>query len=211
MKTVLSLIKFLHSKYISARRNKVTAEYLSKFLPDRAKVLDIGCGDGAISRFIMNLKPGINIQGVEVLERPNCKIECQLFDGINIPMDDNEVDVSMLVDVLHHEAEFDKLLKEACRVSSKYVLIKDHIYKSKLDFQILKLMDWLGNKAYGVKLVYNYKKKEEWMSYISSNNLNIEKMKDKLRTHPFPLRIVYRDDLHFVALLKKNAQKRKLN
>ncbi len=205
MKTALSSIKFLHAKYISDNRTRVIAESLSKFLPGNAKVLDIGCGDGTISRLIMNMKPGLKIRGVEVLERPSCKIECDLFNGSKIPLNDNEVDVSMLVDVLHHEEEFEKLLKEASRVSKKYVLIKDHIYKSRIDFQTLKLMDWIGNRAHGVKLVYNYKRKDEWMNYISSNDLKIEKILDKLKIHNFPLSMVFGEDLHFVALLKKNG------
>ena len=61
--------------------------------------------------------------------------------------------------MLHHVKKEDlkTLFKEAIRVSKKYIIIKDHYYKNSLDYLILKIYDYIGNKPYGVNLPYTIK------------------------------------------------------
>ena len=40
----------LHSKYVHSRRVRVLRDSLSQLIPSNSKVLDVGCGDGLISR-----------------------------------------------------------------------------------------------------------------------------------------------------------------
>ena len=62
----------------------------------------------------------------------------------NIPFQEKEFDAVQLIDVLHHTDNIEKVLENAIKYTNKYVIIKDHIYLSKLDFQTLKFMDWIG-------------------------------------------------------------------
>src|ERR1700675_2978115 len=120
---LLSAVKHGHQSFVHQRRVRVLAETLAGQIPRGARVLDIGCGDGTIASWIAQLRPDISIKGVEVMVRPGCKIACHPFDGSQLPFPDNSVDVSMLVDVLHHTSDVSVLLREAARVTAKFVLL----------------------------------------------------------------------------------------
>ncbi len=97
----------------------------------------------------------------------------------------------MFVDVLHHASEIDgpgaesrkadrsrarssgitRLLSEAARVSRRYVLIKDHVSESALDFKTLQFMDWVGNRPHGVVLPYHYQSRQQWEQYFAQTRL----------------------------------------
>src|SRR5215813_5912604 len=98
----MKLLGKVHEVLVHRRRVKVTAELLAERIPPNSQVLDIGCGDGSISRQIMQLRPDVRIRGVEVLPRAECKIECDPYDGKHLPFADNSFDACMMVDVLHH-------------------------------------------------------------------------------------------------------------
>ena len=121
---LLSAVKRGHQSFVHQRRVRVLAETLAGQIPHGARVLDIGCGDGTIASLIAQLRPDISIEGVEVMVRPGCKIECHPFDGSKLPFPDNAVDVCMLVDVLHHTSDVSVLLREAARVSRKICVVK---------------------------------------------------------------------------------------
>ena len=55
----------------------------------------------------------------------------------------------MFVDVLHHTDDPMVLLREAGRVASGFVLIKDHTQNGILAGRRLRFMDWVGNARHG--------------------------------------------------------------
>lgn len=126
------------------------------------------------------------------------------FNGEEIPFGDHSQDICMFIDVLHHTSNLEVLLKEAFRVSRKYILIKDHIYITKLDYLTLKFMDWFGNHYLDVPLVYNFKNKELWNHLFALHNLKVVKFYDSLDGlyHP-PFGYIFGRKLNFIALLKK--------
>ena len=205
MKILLSLIKTLHQKLVFTRRAEILSSKLISFIPDGASVLDIGCGDGKIGLLLKQKNSSIAIQGLEISPRPNCFIECKKFDGLSIPFKNSSTDVCVLVDVLHHTLYTKELLEETCRVSRKYVLIKDHLCENQLDFITLKVMDWIGNRPHGVKLVYNYLSHARWLEYFSSCQLTVVEWSKKIPLYPFPVNKIAGRNLHFVALLQKNT------
>src|SRR5712664_5011121 len=77
----LSWMGSWHRAFVFQRRTRVLAEILAAQIPQRASVLDIGCGDGTIGSLIAERRPDISIQGVEYLVRPECEIECRAFDA----------------------------------------------------------------------------------------------------------------------------------
>ncbi len=150
------VIKKLHERTIFDRRTHVLSTAISGLIPPGSSVLDIGCGTGQLANMIMQHNAGISIRGVEVSARPSCLIEYSIYNGVNIPHDDNSFDVCMFVDVLHHALQIQELLRDAKRVSRRYILIKDHLCESSLDRITLALMDWVGNRPHKVVLPYNY-------------------------------------------------------
>jgi hypothetical protein len=113
----------------------------------------------------------------------------------------------MFVDVLHHAPNsqgITRLLAEACRVSRRFVLIKDHLSESGFDFKTLQFMDWVGNRPHGVVLPYNYRSRDQWNQYFSLAGLNVHDWNDRIPIYPFPFSALFGRRLHFIARLEKN-------
>lgn len=201
----LSLVKSFHHRWIFQRRIEVLSTVLAGMIPPGASVLDVGCGDGNIGKLIAQKQPGVTVHGLEVMARPSCEIECSLFDGARLPYPDSSFDTCLIVDVLHHSDDPALLLREAARVSRRYVVIKDHLCENALDLATLRFMDWVGNRPHGVRLTYNYKSRREWDALFSAAGLGIRAWKDSIPLQAFPIRAVFSRRLHYVALLAKES------
>lgn len=199
----LSWIASWHRAFVFERRARVLAEMLAAQIPERAAVLDIGCGDGTIGSLISQLRPDISIQGVEFLVRPRCKIECRAFDGTSLPFPDRAFDVCLFVDVLHHTQDPAILLREAVRASRSFVLLKDHLDEGIFDDLTLRFMDWVGNRPHGVVLTYNYQSRSQWVELFSRCGLEETTWTTRVPLYPPSVSFVAGRGLHFVALLRK--------
>src|SRR5258706_206179 len=199
----LSWMGSWHRAFVFERRAPVLAEMLAAQIPQRASVLDIGCGDGSIGSLIAQLRPDISIQGVEFMVRPGCKIACRAFDGNSLPFQDRLFDVCLFVDVLHHTQDPSVLLREAARVSRSFVLIKDHLDENAIDNLTLRFMDWVGNRPHGVVLTYNYQSRSKWTEYFAKCRLAETTWTTEVPLYPRPVSFLAGRSLHFVSLLKK--------
>ena len=199
----LTWISRCHRAFVFQRRTRVLAELLASRIPQGASVLDVGCGDGTIAGRIAQLRPDISIQGVEVMVRPNCKVECRLFDGSKLPYPDASFDLCLFVDVLHHTQNPAILLREAVRVTRDFVLLKDHVDENILDDVTLRFMDWVGNRPHGVVLTYNYQSRKQWAAHFSTCGLKEETWKQDVPLYPWPFQMVLGRKLHFISLLRK--------
>jgi SAM-dependent methyltransferase len=192
-----------HRALVHERRVGVLVELLVQEIPNRAHVLDIGCGDGTIGYLLAERRPDISIEGAEVEARPGCRIPCHTFDGEKLPFDDLSFDVCLFVDVLHHTRDVSILLSEAARVSRSFVVLKDHLSENGLDHATLQFMDWVGNRPHGVHLPYNYQSRKEWMRHFMENGLAMSTWTTEVPLYPFPFSLVAGRQLHFVARLRK--------
>ncbi len=199
----LSALQAAHAKMVFGRRVRVLAECLSARIPPLSAVLDIGCGDGTIGNLLAECCSEISIEGVEFAPRPQCAIRCRPFDGTKLPFPDWTFDVCLFVDVLHHTDDPSILLREARRVTRRFVLIKDHLSENALDFRTLQFMDWVGNRPHGVRLPYNYLSRKEWEATFAKCGLSIAQWTTAVPLYPFPFSLLVGRNLHFVALLEK--------
>lgn len=197
----MSLFGKMHRQLVFERRKTVLAEHLARLVPPGARVLDIGCGSGEVAKAVMDIRPDVAIDGIDVLVRPGTSIEVTEFDGRTIPFPDDSYDVAMTVDVLHHADDAGALLGEARRVATHSVLVKDHFRDGFLAEPTLKFMDWIGNAPYGVRLPYNYLSRREWHRLWERLELPIDAMVDRVPLYPYPFQWVFGRDLHFIASL----------
>jgi len=199
----LSAMQAAHRKMVFGRRARVLAETLSARIPQRSAVLDIGCGDGTIGNLIAERGSEVSLEGVEFAPRPQCSIRCRPFNGAKLPFPDRTFDVCLFVDVLHHTDDPSILLREARRVTRRFVLIKDHLSENWFDFKTLQFMDWVGNRPHGVRLPYNYMSRKEWEATFAKCSLSIAQWTSNVPLYPFPFSLLVGRALHFVALLEK--------
>ena len=196
----------LHSRLIFGRRVRALAENIAAMIPQGVRtVLDVGCGDGTLARAIMQIRPELDIAGVEIRARPQTAIPVREFDGRVLPFADRSYDLVMMVDVLHHAEEPTFLIRETARVAARAVIIKDHLTGAWLSQERLRLMDWVGNIGHGVPLRYAYWSPDQWRDAFSHTGLSEVERRDRLGLYRAPLRWLFERRLHFVSRLVPNG------
>lgn len=198
----MKLLGKVHNKMVFSRRVRQLCRHLGELLPTNAKVLDVGCGDGAITGLIQEMRPDIEIRGVDVFVREKTHIPVENFDGLTLPYADKSFDVVMFVDVLHHTDDPLILLREAARVAKNFVVLKDHTDDGLLSTPTLKFMDWIGNKPHGVVLPYNYWKERQWKQAFQTLQMEILEWRTNLELYPFFADLFFGRQLHVVAKMK---------
>lgn len=197
----MSIIGKIHGKHVFSRRTRVLSRNIASLIPENAYVLDVGCGDGTIDRYIKDKRPDVHIEGIDVMLRPTTQIPVRTFDGNKIPFDDNSFDTVLFVDVLHHTEEPAVLLAEAQRVARQAIILKDHTRNGFAAGHTLRIMDWVGNAHHDVVLPYNYWSEKQWRAAFDSLDLKIEKWSKKLDLYAWPASWLFDRSLHFVARL----------
>jgi SAM-dependent methyltransferase len=195
----------LHRRFVHQRRVTVLAELLAKQLSPGCRLLDVGCGDGQLDLLLRSQVEGLHVQGVEVFPRPDCAIECRAFDGSHLPFTDGSFDGCLFVDVLHHTIDPAAILRDACRVSREFILIKDHVAETPLDRWTLGLMDWVGNRPHGVVLPYAYLSSSQWNELERSLGLDPIHVNRRIPLYSAPFSLVFGRNLHMISLLRKEG------
>ncbi len=120
-----SIMKRLHAPFYRSRLRELVRQIVPH-LGRGDRVLDVGCGFGALGRAIMDdpAAPGdVEVVGLERARRPGSMIEIETYDGARMPYGDRTFDVVILADVLHHEEEPHRLIAESSRVGRRLVII----------------------------------------------------------------------------------------
>jgi SAM-dependent methyltransferase len=174
-------------------------DHLAALLPKGAKVLDVGCGDGALAYSILQTRPDVEIQGIDLVRWKNTTIRIDQFDGQSIPYDDATFDVVMFVNVLHHTEDPTVLLREAKRVTRKSILLKDHTRDGLFADATLRFMDWVGNIGLGIPLPYEFWPRRRWIETFDGLGLRVSFWNSDLHLYPWPASLLFDRSLHFVA------------
>jgi SAM-dependent methyltransferase len=202
---VVGAVGALRETLVVPRRAKILTSLLATLIPERARILDVGCGDGAIATLLVGQIPGASVQGIDTLVWPEAKIPVRKFDGEQIPFDDGSFDVVMFIDVLHHSSNPMALLREARRVGQQ-VLIKDHFRQGFAAGITLRFMDWVGNAHHHVALPYNYWTPAQWAAAFDEVGLRPVEMIRSLGLYPLPASLIFERRLHFIGLFVPSAE-----
>ena len=101
---------------------KATMEALARLVPEGSRVLDLGCGDGAMLDYLQRTR-GCSGYGVEIADanvlactrRGVNVIQLNLEEGLTI-FEDNSFDVVLQIDTLPHLRNAEVMLRETARV-----------------------------------------------------------------------------------------------
>ncbi|HEY9789389.1 MAG TPA: methyltransferase domain-containing protein [Candidatus Obscuribacterales bacterium] len=201
------LVDPLHKRLLSDRHTRQLMQAAAEFLPAEEALsgLDIGCGSGKKAQYLQQLRPRLQLTGVDVLVRPDAVIPVTAYDGLTLPFSDNSFDFSMLIDVIHHADDQQRLLQESARISRRFVIVKDHVCESQADQALLSLMDWVGNRAHGIRLPNKYLSDSQWLELYANSSLEISRCNRSLSLYMPLLSPIFDGKLHFLALLQPAA------
>lgn len=196
----MSVVGYLHSRFVAPRRARVLGQILADCVPSNAQsLLDVGCGDGRISKVIAKGRPDLSVAGIDVLVRPQTCILVRGFDGKTFPFDDQSIDVVTFIDVLHHSVDPTRLLREGKRVARQAIIIKDHLCDGFLAGNRLRFMDWVGNAHDGISLPYEFWKETRWKEVFAQLELGIDRWSQEVPLYPWPASCLFAHRLQFVA------------
>ncbi|HEV7217681.1 MAG: class I SAM-dependent methyltransferase [Terriglobales bacterium] len=199
----MSLIGHVHRTLVYDRRVRRLSELLSEIIPPSCNLLDVGSGDGKLAWSLLKRRPDLTIEGLDVLLRERTAIPVKSFDGTNLPYVNSSFDAVMLVDVLHHTADPGTLLREAVRVTRRWLIVKDHRLNGFAAGLRLRMMDRAGNLDHGVALPYNYISERQWEELERTLNVKVATKINELRLYRWPLNYIFGSGLHFLDLYEK--------
>lgn len=126
-------------------------------------ILDFGSGDGWFAGRVKSLFPEASVVAVDVVARDNALLTPIIYKPKDpLPFRNKCFDLSYAIDVLHHCHCPEFYLEELMRVSRRYILLKDHVCSSRLDFFMLAVLDELGNRRFGIPSPGNYQRHWQW-------------------------------------------------
>jgi SAM-dependent methyltransferase len=163
-------------------------------------VLDVGCGFGQLGRAIMDAFPQVRVEGVESVKRGGELIPVTAYEGTHMPWEDGAFDAVILADVLHHDHDPDRLLKESARISRRLVIIKDHLREGFLAQQRISLLDWAANAGYQVPCTYRYNNLAEWHKSIGLVSSKVVEERTSIDIYPPVFNELLGKGLHYFAV-----------
>jgi SAM-dependent methyltransferase len=166
--------------------------------------LDFGSGDGFFASQWSKNQLIRAVTAVDVVERPASFVVPTLYDGERLPYNERQFDIAYAIDVLHHCPDPSKALADMLRCANRYVLIKDHTYRTSAGKLALGVLDELGNRRFGIPSPYLYQKEWAWATQIEAAGWRRMELHHPLRCHTGLLGAAT-NSLQFIGLWARSA------
>ncbi len=201
MSLLSALARRLHAPVYASRLTRLTAA-IAPHLKPTDRLLDVGCGGGALAASLAAAIPGLHAEGAETHPRGGEPIPVTPYDGRRLPFADDAFDVLTVADVLHHDPDPVAVLRECARVARRAVIVKDHHPGGRLPLAHARicLMDFAANTGYGVKCLYDYPTAEGWRTRFEAAGFHLAHETTSLQLYPRPYRWVFTPGLQYLAV-----------
>ena len=143
------------------------------FIRKGSKILDFGCGPGIITKALQEYFQA-EILGVDVQDTRVADVPFRMYDGLNLPFQDEEFDITFISYVLHHVKDLERVLNEAKRVSRDKIII----YEDLPEGFFSKLRCLFHDLSYNMffqkdRQKFNFKTKKEWEELFRKLDLEL--------------------------------------
>ena len=185
-----------YNDMIDARSLEII-DFCKGYLNKNERVLDIGSGTGWVAKHLRDLLR-VEIRCIDVVNEHQTDVPFLLYNSTKIPFEDNEFDAALLIYTLHHCDDPLTVLTEAKRVSKGKIIVYEDIYTNPFNKLLAKIFDYRLNKKYNpkVRVPFNFRKEEEWVSLFQSLKLKIIDKKHISGNWRYPVK-------HIVFVLSK--------
>jgi SAM-dependent methyltransferase len=142
------------------------------------KILDLGAGNGFLGELIHNeLKKEVKL--IDVIDYNFSSLPIDIIKpGSKLPLENNEVNTTLLYAVLHHAEDPDQVLGEAVRVTkNRIILVEGYVENPKVTL-INSYFDWFLNRVVvdtDMNVPFNYRKQSEWEEDFKTLGLELVK------------------------------------
>lgn len=161
--------KHLIYKILRSRASDLTSR-IAPHLNRGGYILDIGSASCTVTEKVRSLNFNVvplDVQNYSIVEG----LSPTLYDGDRMPFKDNQFDTSLILFVLHHTHDPEKILTEAMRVSKKIIVFED-IVLSPIHKMITSTADMLINLEF-FNQPHTNKSDSEWLALFHNLDLKL--------------------------------------
>ena len=160
-------------KRLAIKRVRQMVNRIEPFLTEGDRVLDLGAG---MCLYTYELRQkGFQVTPVDIKNRSIVSsVTPILYDGETLPYPNNAFDTCLLVAVLHHTKNPEKILSETARVSRK-LIVRENIYTNTIQKYYTYCIDSILNKEFRGHPHTN-KTDASWKKMFTHLGLRLEKV-----------------------------------
>ena len=145
------------------------------FLPPASQVLDIGGGWGFYSEPLK--RRGHHLTVLDVVKPGLQKSPVVVYDGGRFPFADKSFEVSLLVTMLHHVPDPTAIIREAGRVTRKFLVVVEDIYHHAFG----RFWTVWRDRFYNFEFFGHpcqFRKKNEWIEMFRDLGLTVQRQQE---------------------------------
>lgn len=163
-------------------RAKYIVEELEKYLDKKDSIVDIGAGACNIDEIL--IEKGFTVTPIDIRNSSFVdQINPVIYDGIKIPFADDTFDSALIITVLHHAYNNEKIIEEARRVSKKIIIIED-IYSGTIHKYLTFFMDSIVNLEF-FGHPHSNRNDKEWQELFIKTGLKLKNATYRKSAFPF--------------------------
>ena len=167
------VLNFLKKKW-ALQKAQIKVERLKDLYKNEERILEIGCGNGALVKLLR--EAGRQVEAVDVENKTYFQeVQPIIYNGENLPVTDKQFSAVQMITMLHHVKEPEKLIAEAKRTGQQLVIMED-IYSNSFQKYITWFTDSIVNWEFSAHPHTN-KTDQEWREIFEHLDLKVEKVK----------------------------------